>query len=165
MRRVAWPILIALIIASAAFIVATVPQLPERVAIHFGNGGQVNGWMYRDQYRVFALILAVAVPLSAAVLLNVVPHLARRPLNLPHREYWLADVRRRATLATLGAFGCWLGCLLTLLAAGVHYAILQTHLTAPPQLPVPLFGGVLVTFFCGIALWAAALHARFRFPR
>lgn len=164
-RRIAWPVLGALVIASAFFIVATSPQLPDRVATHFGSGGQVNGWMYRDQYTTFALVLAIAVPLFVAILLNVVPRIARKPINLPNRNYWMADARRGDTMATLGAFGCWLACLLTLLAAGIHYAILQTHSSIPPRLPVPMFAGILVAFFAGILLWVIALHVRFRLPR
>ena len=164
MRRIAWPVLAALIIASAAFILATSPQLPDRVATHFGHGGQVNGWMYRDQYTMFALALAVAVPLFVALLLNVVPRIARRRISMPNREYWMTDVRSSATVATLGASGCWLACLLTLFAAGIHYAILQTHLGTPPRLPVPLFTGILVAFFAAILFWVIALHVRFRLP-
>jgi uncharacterized membrane protein len=165
MRRIAWAILAALVIASATFIVATVPQLPERVATHFGSGGQINGWMYRDQYLDFSLVLAIGVPLFAAILLNVIPQLARRRINVPNRQYWTADSRRRSTIASLGTFGCWLGCLLTLLAAGIHYAILETHLSVPPRLPLPLFTAILITFFAGILSWVIALHVRFRLPR
>jgi uncharacterized membrane protein len=163
MRTLAWLCLLAAIIASAAFIIGTTPQLPARVSSHFAGDGHASGWMTRDDYLALTLALAVVVPLVVAALLSFMPRLVKRGLNIPHRGYWLAGDRRAKTVATLGVFACWLGCMLTLFFSAIHYTIIKANATLPAQLPA-LFFIVMGCFFAAMLLWAAALHARFRTP-
>ena len=137
MRRLALVLFITLMIASSAFIVGTVGQLPPRVASHFGGAGQVNAWMTRDGYLLFTLGFATLL-------------------------YWLAPPRRSETLVTLGAFGGWLGSLLTVFIAALHYTILEANTSVPPQLPAPLLWSVLGGFVAAILSWQALFYLRFR---
>jgi hypothetical protein len=146
----------------AAFIVATTGQLPDRVASHFAAGGVPNGWMTRDGYLAFMLAFAVLLPAIVVAGVGLVPHVSPRRVNIPHRDYWLAPERRTATFSSLASRACWLGCLIAVFLAGLHYAILEANATVPPQLPANLFWTLLIAFIVGIALWIGTLYLRFR---
>ena len=162
MRRPALFLLVALIALSAAFIAATAGQLPGLVASHFDARSGVNGWLTRNQYLFWMLALAVLLPLVMLGFIAVVPRVAPRLINLPHRSYWLSEARREQTLATLLSFGCVQGCVLTVFAAALHYVILQANTTAPPQLPGVPFIAVLAGLLAAMAAWTVALYVRFR---
>lgn len=162
MRRPALFLLVALIALSAAFIAATTGQLPEVVASHFDNRSAADGWLTRANYLLLMLALAILLPLAIVGFIALVSRTAPRLINLPHRTYWLAEDRREQTLATLLAFACVQGGVLTVFAAAVHYVILQANATAPPQLPGALFVAVLVALLAAMVAWTVALFARFR---
>jgi hypothetical protein len=102
------------------------------------------------------------LPLAIVGFIALVTRTAPRLINLPHRTYWLSEGRREQTLATLLAFACVQGGLLTVFAAALHYVILQANSTAPPQLPGALFVGMLLALLAAIAAWTIALFVRFR---
>lgn len=161
MRRFALPLLVTVMIASTAFIAATASQLPQQVASHFVASG-VNGWMARHEYVLWMLVLSTVVPLALVALVAILPRVAPRFINLPHRSYWLSDAQRDQTLASLFAFACWQACLLTAFAAGLHGIVLEANATSPPELPAGLFVALLTVFLGSMAVWTAALYARFR---
>jgi hypothetical protein len=164
MRRLSLLLFVTLVIASSAYIVGTIGQLPPRVAMHFGGAGHANGSMPRDGYLLFILGFATLFPLFIVASIAGLPLITKRGVKLPNRDYWLAPLRRGETLASVGAFGGWLGCLLTVFAAALHYTILEANTSVPPQLPAPLFWSVLGGFFAAILSWQGLFYLRFRTP-
>ena len=41
----------------------SIPSLPDNVAIHFNVKNEADGWVSRDQYRVFILLFLIGLPL------------------------------------------------------------------------------------------------------
>jgi Protein of unknown function (DUF1648) len=164
MRRLSLMLFVTLLIASGAFIIGTVDQLPPRVASHFGGAGQANAWMTRDGYLLFMLGFATLLPLFIVASIAGLPHLTSRAIKLPNRDYWFASPRRGETLATLGAFGGGLGSLLTIFIAALHYTILVANTSAPRQLPAALLWSALGAFIAAILSWQALFYLRFRTP-
>lgn len=165
MRAIPWIVFTILVITSAALIAASAGALPESVAVHFASGGRANGWMTRDGYLEFTLLIAVVLPVIIVAGVGVLPRLAWKRINIPNRDYWLADARRDETLSTLSSYGCVLGCLTTLFVAGIHYTILAANATTPPQLPEAHFIALVVAFVAATALWMVMLYVRFRSAR
>ena len=162
MQRISSLLFLSLLIVVGAFIAATTGQLPARVASHFGPGDLPNGWMSRDGYLVFMLGFGLLLPPVVVGAIGWLPKIAPRAINIPHRDFWLAPSRRDATLAALAAHACWLGCLLVLFIAGIHYAILEANASVPPRLPAELFWMLMIAFLAALALWIGALFLRFR---
>jgi hypothetical protein len=154
----------ALLVAVAAFIVATSGNLPDRVASHFARGGQANGWMPRETYVGFILGAAVLVPSVLLALFAWLPRVFPHAVNLPNRAYWFADERRDATVATLSAFAWAFGALLVLLVAGVHWAVVEANARRPPVLADGTIETLLVGFGIAITAWILAWYLRFRRP-
>ena len=65
-------------------------------------------------------------------------------------------------LAALGAFGGWLGSLLTVFIAALHYTVLEANTSVPPHLPSPLLWSVLGGFVGAVLSWQALFYLRFR---
>jgi hypothetical protein len=162
MRRLSLLLFVTLMIASAAYIVGTNGQLPPRVAMHFGSGGQVSGSVAREGYLLLSVGFATLFPLFLVASIAGLPLISSRGVRLPNRDYWLAPARRDETLAAMGAFGGFLGCVMTVFAAAMHYVILEAHRSVPPQLPEPLFWTVLGGFFVATISWQALFFLRFR---
>ena len=162
MFRLASWLLVALVLGGLAFIGMTATQLPPIVATHFGAGGAANGWMSRDGYTTFALLLTVLLPLVVFASVGWLPYRFERFVNLPHRDVWLGPAHRAETLAWLRAFGVGFALLMALLAIGLHAAILAAHAQSPPQLHEPAFIAGLVAFVAAVVGAVIAMQMRFR---
>jgi len=90
--------------------------LPDRVALHFGSSGVPDRWGGRGELMLTFVLVHVGVTLMMAVLVAVLGWIPPRLFNLPHRDYWLSDLRRESTLGALGTrfaiFGIALNALL-----------------------------------------------------
>lgn len=152
-----------LLIFAAVFVMRTVPSMPPIVASHFDVAGEANGFMLRDQYRVFMLIVAVALPLGLVALLTAVYSFAPG-LKLPNSDYWLAPERRNRTVGLLIAHGIWFGSLIAAFMCYVHRLELAANALTPPHLSSVAITGGLVVFTIGTLAWAAAFMIMFRRP-
>ncbi len=162
MRHLPPALFLLAVLAAAAFVVATTPALPPRVATHFGPAGLADGWMTRDGYRLFMLFLIVVLPLGIVAAVGLLPRVRPGWINIPNRKHWLAPERRGETVSYMLAHACWLGVLMEALIAALHYALLAANAQSPPRLSTPLFVALLVGFLAGLGLWIAALYRRFR---
>ena len=162
MYQLARPLFILALVVSAILIGATIDQLPVQIASHFGAGGVPNGWMSRNGYLLFMLAFAVGMPLSVVLGMGVLTRGQARAINIPNRDYWLAPVRRGATLRFLAAHACWLGSLLTVFIAAIHLLLIAANATQPPQLPLRPFIMLMAVFMLGMGLWAVTLMLHFR---
>jgi hypothetical protein len=164
MRRLPPALFLAAMLAAGAFVVATTPALPAQVATHFGSAGFANAWMTRGGYLRFMLFFIVALPLAMVALIGLLPRIRPQWINIPNRAHWLAPERRDETAAYLLAHACWLGVLMEVFIAAIHYALLAANAASPPRLSTPLFVALLAGFLGGLGLWIAALYRRFRNP-
>lgn len=153
---------VMLLIAVCGLVVGTSGALPERVASHFDAAGLANGYMTRDDYRVFMLAFSFGLPLLVVALIGWLPRLAPNLINIPNRDYWLAPQRREAALATLDASALWLGCLLTAMAGGVHWLVIRANAVHPPQLENGPILALLGAFVAGLVCGIVVLMQRFR---
>lgn len=96
------------------------PQLPAKVATHFGADGQPNDWMSKENATLVLLGFQVLFPWVLAGLGRLIGVLPISVINIPHREYWLHPERRDATLSWMGGYLAWTavatGLLMTVLA-------------------------------------------------
>jgi uncharacterized membrane protein len=132
--------------------VATVwSELPPRMASHFGASGEPNGWTSREDF--FGTVALIgggtsALLLFLPLLLSVIPP---ELINLPNREYFLAQERRADTVARLGGFMAWLGVATTALIALVLELSIEANLRQGP-----LDNGA---FILGMGVYALAITA------
>lgn len=138
--------------------------LPERLATHFGAGGQPNGWMSRSGYTTFISLFGMGLPLFVIAICFLCRFLPSWTVNIPNREYWLSPERRSRTYAYLLAHSLWFGCLLVGFVAGMHYLTIQANRSVPVHLATGPMITVLAIFLGGLAIWLVALVRHFQHP-
>jgi Protein of unknown function (DUF1648) len=159
------PLVLALLVAAAvAIVLATSASLPATVATHFAAGGRANGFMTRIGYQVFYCTLIVLLPLVVYAGLAWLPAHFPRLVNLPNRDYWLAQPRRESSIATLRVFGVALAAIIVAMFVGVHMFILEAHERTPATLAEGPFVGLVIGFVVVIVILVILLYVRFRAP-
>jgi len=84
------------------------PQMPEKMATHFGAGGQPDGWMARTSFVGLTILMQIGLAgmmLGFGRLTRILP---TSMINIPNREYWLADERREQTLRETESMMAWI---------------------------------------------------------
>ena len=98
--------LIGIFVAQSVFYYSS---LPEIMASHFDGAGNPNGWMSKSFFFIFQgalLLLIIGISLFLPKLIEKTPD---RWVNLPNKDYWLAEERRAETIITIGKYQEWFG--------------------------------------------------------
>lgn len=112
---------------TALLMVGSTPWLPEQV----GDPGKA---LDRTGYLVTILLPLGTAGLCSKAFIVWLGRVAPSQIKLPHRDYWMAEPRREATLARAGEHVSVIGLLVVLMSAGAHLAVL---LEANPAWPRP----------------------------
>ena len=145
----------------AHFVWRTGETLPLIVASHFGFDGAANGSMPRDAYVAVMLGVTVLVPALLGFGAEAVRGLPTGLVNLPNRDYWLADERRAATMDSLVARLQWLACGLVGFLCVVQREVVVANTRHPPALSNRAFYSAVFVFVAIVVIWTTALHRRF----
>lgn len=139
------------------------PSLPDVMASHFDGAGNPDRWMTKPVFFVFE---AVVLGLMLFVFLALPKLTAKAPkkwVNLPNKDYWLADERCDETYKILAEYNNWFCVGLILLFIAVNHFVFQANIEKTP-LPTAAMWIVLITFFLFIIIWTILLLYRFRKP-
>ena len=155
-------LLVVLYIGFGVSLFESVPMLPNRVATHFDAAGMANGWMSRSTHLLFMSVFGLVFPLFLIGVCWSIRFLPAGLVNIPHREYWLADERRSETASYLVWHAVWFACLALGFVIGLHWLIVFSNQRQPPPLPIMWVLAVLGPFLAGVAAWVFCLYRRFR---
>jgi uncharacterized membrane protein len=141
------------------------PQLPARVASHFGASGAANGWMTKQAFFAVYAAIVVVCALVGFLAPRRIEKTSPARINLPNKDYWLAPERREATFAYFRTSFAWYACaFLFMLVLAMGLAI-QANFASPPRMA----GGSALTlvgaFILFNLLWVLSLFRRFSSPR
>jgi len=145
-----------------AYVVSSYDDLPLRLATHFNLEGRPNGWMSRDGFVEFSIGFCTLMPAFIVGVMSMTGWIPVSFVNLPHRDYWLAPERRKATSALLLRYALWFACMNVLFITGVHWMVVQAN---DPIHGVRLSGLGMVfvagTFLLGTGIWVSLVVQRF----
>ncbi|MDR1280428.1 MAG: DUF4019 domain-containing protein [Opitutaceae bacterium] len=135
-------------------LVVSVYLLPDPVATHFGGNGAANDWISRTPYLLFTELIGIGIPFFICCLFFALGHMPARAFNLPHRDYWFAPERRRATNLFLLRHGLWLALLALCFITCIHILIIAANrLPSPPSLSGRWLAALVITDFSLASLW------------
>jgi uncharacterized membrane protein len=140
------------------------PQLPERVATHFGVDGKPNDWMSRSASTGLFLALQLGVPVFMLAMTSLAARMPASMVNIPNREYWLHPERRDATMAHMSLMMTWIAVLMALFMTVIGHLAFMANKTGN-GLNLPLFLSALVTFLIAVFTIAGRSMWHFRMPR
>lgn len=113
-------------------------------------------------YVQFMLSFGVVLPLALIFLNRLLLSNPRVPINLPHREFWLATARQAETINFLNEHSARFGSMLVVFLCYVHWLVLRANAVIPPSLPLGWFIGGLGVFLVAAVVWAQVLVGRFQ---
>ncbi len=157
-------IFVVTLLAAAVFVYVTSQALPDRVASHFGASGLADSFMTRSAYRTFMLCFIVGLPLVMAVSMTSIFRRAGPRMNIPNRDFWLADSRFEATVTFLIDHTTRLTIGLTVFLCFVHKLVVDANTRTPPALDNASIIGALVVFLVFVTVWIVWLYLAFRLP-
>lgn len=135
------------------------PQLPERVAQHFGKSGAPDGWSTKSELLTVYL---GTVLFSAAVFLGLGAAMRKLPdwaVNIPNKEYWLSPSQRDKTLDSMLHWLLWLGSLTMVLLLDVFHQTIRVNLGKTDTLDHPLIS--LSIYLALVTAWCIAVFRKF----
>ncbi|MDB6125790.1 MAG: hypothetical protein JWQ71_4783 [Pedosphaera sp.] len=146
----------------AMYVLWTIPQLPLRVATHFGLSGQPNNWMSKSEYLRFMGIFGFIFPFSIVGICFLVRFLPASAFNMPRRDYWLSPEHRGETFRYFLHQSLWFACMAVGFLAGLHCLLVQANHVSGGRLPlIPLL--ILAgTFLIGQIGWGIHLVRHFK---
>jgi serine/threonine-protein kinase len=162
--RTALVILVLLWIGFASYVYLTAAQLPERVATHFGAGGEPNDWVTRAGHVQFTLLFGVLVPAFVLAIFAAMRRCGDQWVNIPHKEYWLAPERRQETFDFITRQGVWFAGLIIVFLAGMHHSILLANARTPVALATSdigwMAGGLVVASLVWVVMFVGYFSPR-----
>ncbi len=138
---------------------------PATVAIHFGYGGEPDGWA---PAYVSALIMVGANGVLF-LLLCFIPRLIRKTparwINLPNKEYWLREENKNKMFSLLTEMSFQFGTLTFIFMFVVGLLSLQANLSNPVRLRTSIFWWPLGMYMAYTVFWVVRLIRAFRIPK
>jgi hypothetical protein len=77
------------------------------VASRFGASGEADGWSSKSSFMTVYAIILFSLALIFLVLTILIPKIPPSLVNLPNKDYWLADERKEQTYALLSNYVLW----------------------------------------------------------
>jgi uncharacterized membrane protein len=141
------------------------PQMPERMATHFGMNGHPNGWMSRSAATLFQCVLQAIMPIVFIGIAWSLPRFPNSMINLPHKEYWLAPERRAATLGHMTNMLLGISLAISIFIVVIAHLVFEANRRNEP-LPTTPFVVFLILFLAtvfsvtGYSIWTLRLPRR-----
>jgi hypothetical protein len=140
---------------------ATYGELPEKIASHFDLHGNPNGWMNRADCVGVMIAAAIVVPALVIGSMAGAGHIPVSFINLPHREYWLAPMRRHSALAALLRYSIWFAALNVLFLTGLHWLTVEANLHGGSHLNGTNLAILLAFYLAATIGWTLLLLRHF----
>ena len=162
-RRMNWLAFALVSIAAVIQLVYWYPRLPAIVPSHFNAQGQVDGKMTKSVFFALMAGLQAFCLLGLPLLGKLTQSLPHSLINMPNKEYWLAESRREESLAfTFGILVAiaWITALLMLVVIQMSAYVAVQRWTGLP----PWFSGVVVVYMIVVFGICGIMLRRFRLP-
>jgi uncharacterized membrane protein len=134
---------------------ATSTGLPARVATHFGGNGLANGWMSKDGYLLFMLVMSTVFPLVVAAATGLIPAAGRS--LIAKRSGTMSPERLDTTLRWLRGYATIVGSLIALFILSTHFLILEANARNPARLDNSGLMVAVATFVVLLVIWIIGL--------
>ena len=157
-------ILFALVGVFVAQLIFYYPNLGEYVSTHFDVFGRPNGFMRKNTFVIFEFALLALILAETLLIPVMIEKLPPRLLNLPNRDFWLAEDRRASTYDSIRTFFELLGIVMVAFFTVVNQMVFRANVLRE-NLPTWLFLAVVAAFVAFVIGWVIKLARSFRLPK
>lgn len=137
-------------------------EMPERVASHFNAVGAPNSWTSKNSFVFFTAVIGLFAAGFSVFVMFLIENLPVSLLNLPNKNYWLAEERRAESLSRIRTFFEWFSVGMLVLINAVFYFTLKANAHKEPLSSAIWF--VLIGFFAFVIVWIIVFIKQFRIP-
>lgn len=138
------------------------PQLPTIVASHFARDGQPNGWSSKQGFfRLYFIVFGIVVA-TFFLLPRVLRRLPIALINIPNKQYWLAEERREHTLLFLQHGMNWFGIVTACFLLAVIQLVIHANLYSAEHLASSTLVFLMGAYYLYLAGWILSFWRRFR---
>ena len=136
-------------------------QLPNVVASHFNARGAANGWQTKQAFFQVLVGMSALAALLGFAIPQIIVRVPTQFINLPNKDYWLAQDQREETLEWLKAYFGWLACgiYVVMIVAFDYAAQSNLHPNQPPNVGRLIY--TLVGFSTFVIVWLVSMFRRF----
>ena len=135
------------------------PQLPGKVASHFGPSGQPDAWSTKSSFMEFYFVL---IGVLSIIFLGISFGMSKIPvslINLPNKAYWLSKDRKQATVDFISHYFLWFASATLFLILYVSHQTFQVHIGKANSLVHPMLS---LGFYIGFTIiWCIGLFIKF----
>jgi len=152
-------------IANLVLTVVVMFMAPTNMAVHFGAGGEPNGWSTPGMNALVMTgveVMLFAIFFFVSRLLRITPD---RWISLPNKDYWLKDENRGRMEAILSDELHKYGALMFVFMFVVGLLTLQANLSDPVQLREDLFWPPFICIMAYSLYWTVRMFWIFRVPK
>lgn len=162
--RITHFILLVCVLIAVLQLVLQFPSLPERVATHFGAGGEPNGFSSKSVFVLMMLAFVIGMPIFLVVLAKIMRYLPKSMINIPNREYYLHPDRAEKTLAEMETSMIWLATITEIFLIGLVQLTISAN-TQGKALSMTGFGILMLFYMCAITAFCVLLIRRYGRPQ
>jgi len=153
--------LLFVLLISFAQMAYVYPQLPHRVAYHFGAEGRADAYGLKTTLLLLDIGLTLALCLTFFLLSRLPLHVSDRWLNLPNKAHWLAPPRRATTLQKLSQLTRLPGAFSLLFERAALQGLYSANLHNSPY-PVSWVWFALAIYLAAVTALTVRLYRTFR---
>jgi uncharacterized membrane protein len=157
-------LLLLLLVMAASQLLHYYPKLPEMVAVHFGASGAPNGWSGKTAFFVTYAVVEAAMAIAATAMVFFGERLPVSFLNMPNRDYWLAQERRGESLGFLWTRTIWIEVTTLAFLIVVAQFIFRANLAGGGPRLTGDFALVIIAFVAAVIWQSVDLIRRFSRP-
>jgi uncharacterized membrane protein len=139
-------------------------QLPERVAMHFGNGGFPDSWASNEVNLAISVVMYVCLAAMFIAIPSTLKYIPVRFVSLPNRDYWLAKERIESTIKQIGHFFNLFGTALLAFFLILGYLVYRANMSDPVVLNERAVWSITGCFLLFTVVWLVVLFRKFRLP-
>lgn len=157
-------LVVATVVVWLAALVWQVVVLPERVPIHFGSGGEPDGWSSKAGALAFSALLPLLLVLPLPLLTTLIVLRAPEFINGPNKEWWTATAPRLRRFERLLREDLWLITVVTLaLLVAMQVGIVRAAESPDQRMPEELLFGGMAVFGVGLVAVMVRMYAGNRY--
>ena len=163
-RTTAFKIFVLLLLFGAVQMYYYYPKLPASVATHFNTAGEADVWMSKGKYIIFSAIIFYALAFLFFGICFIIPRIPPSLVNLPNKQYWLAEERKEETYADLSKYTLWFANATIVFLLVMHNETIAVNLRQSSRLG-DSFWLFLAVYLIFTVIWCISLFTRFRKPQ
>ncbi len=160
MKRIAYFVLLISILVGVLQVISQYAALPERVATHFGPGGEPDAFSTKESFTLMMLLLVLGMPGFLVLMAKLMRYLPVSMINIPNREYFLHPDRASQTLSEMETSMVWLAVITEFFMIGLVQLTIAANLKGE-GLSMTAFAVLMALFLVAMIAFCVILVRRY----